>query len=165
MNEQRIEELKNALRQILAMVTERGQISQELRQMIALVTEHVATRIQQLRQEEQEPVEGMPPNIPPEEPPLNPSMASSNINSFGYDEDTGRLLVKFQGDYPQENGPIYGYGGVPKQIFDLFKKGAVPARTDGQNRWGKWWKGKVPSMGASLYTLIKEGGYPYERLS
>ncbi len=165
MNEQRIEELKNALRQILAMVTERGKVSQELRQMIAQVTEHVATRIQQLRQEEQEPVEGMPPNISPEEPQLNPSMASSNINSFGYDEDTGRLLVKFQGDYPQENGSIYAYGGVPKQIFDLFKKGAIPARTDGKNRWGEWWKGKVPSMGASLYTLIKEGGYPYEKLS
>ena len=92
-------------------------------------------------------------------------MPSSNINSFGYDEDTGRLLVKFQGDYPQENGPIYAYGGVPKQIFDLFRRGAVPARTHGQNRWGRWWEGKVPSMGASLYTLIREGGYPYQRLN
>lgn len=165
MNEQRIEELKNALRQILTMVTERDQISQELRQLISQVTEHVATRIQQLRQDEQEQVEGMPPNIPPEDPQLNPSMPSSNINSFGYDEDTGRLLVKFQGDYPQENGPIYAYGGVPKQIFDLFRRGAVPARTHGQNRWGRWWEGKVPSMGASLYTLIREGGYPYQRLT
>ena len=118
-----------------------------------------------LDQMQQEPVEGMEPNIPQPEPQLNPSMPSSNIHSFGYDEDTGRLLVKFQGDYPQENGPVYGYGGVPKQIFDLFKKGAIPARTDGKNKWGSWWKGKVPSMGASLYTLIREGGYPYQRLN
>lgn len=165
MNEQRINDLKNALREFMELISQEGEPNDEIMTMIAQVMEHVATRIQQLRQEDQSPVEGMPPNIPPEEPQLNPSMPSSNIHSFGYDEDTGRLLVKFQGDYPQENGPIYGYGGVPKQIFDLFKKGAIPARTDGKNRWGEWWKGKVPSMGASLYTLIKEGGYPYQKLS
>ena len=77
----------------------------------------------------------------------------------------GRLLVRFLGDHPNRNGPVYAYGGVPREVFDMFQKGAVPARTDGQNKWGKWWKGKVPSIGASLYTLIKQRGYPYQRLS
>src|SRR5260221_10826644 len=31
------------------------------------------------------------------------------------------LLVRFLGKYPQRNGPVYAYGGVPKQIFDLFR--------------------------------------------
>ncbi len=164
MNEERIEELKNALRQIMQMVTERGQpLSEDLKMILADVMQHVASRIQQLRQEEG-PTEGAPP-IGQQQPELNPSMQSSNINAFGYDKDTGRLLVKFQGQYPQQNGPVYAYEGVPRSIFELFRKGAIPARTDGKNKWGRWWKGKVPSMGASMYTLIKEGNYPYQRLS
>jgi hypothetical protein len=130
--------------------------------MLAKELAATLARIEELRA--QNPVEGLPPT-PAAQPELNPSMPSSNINSFSYDDKTGNLLVKFQGDYPQENGPIYSYGGVPKQIFDLFQKGAVPARTDGKNAWGKWWKGKVPSMGASMYTLIKGGNYPYQKIS
>lgn len=98
-------------------------------------------------------------------PELQQSMPSSNIHSFGYDEDTGKLLVKFQGDFPENNGSVYSYSGVPKVIFDLFQKGAIPARTDGSNKWGKWWKGKVPSIGASMYALIKSQNYPYEKIS
>ncbi len=101
----------------------------------------------------------------PAEPALDQKYPSSNIHSFGYDPENERLLVKFQGDYPQQNGPIYGYDNVPKVIFDLFQKGSIPARTDGKNKWGKWWRGKVPSLGASLYTLIKNGGYSYTRLT
>ncbi len=119
----------------------------------------------QLIQEEQADEE--PPITPPGggEPELNPAMPSSNVEGFAYDDKSGRLLVRFLGKHPNRNGPIYGYSGVPKQVFDMFRKGAVPARTDGQNKWGKWWKGKVPSMGASLYTLIKTQNYPYQRLS
>ena len=109
--------------------------------------------------------EGEVPNLPAQEPQLNKEMPSSNIHSFGYDPEQGRLLVKFQGKYPQQNGPVYAYGGIPPVIFDLFRKGSVPARTDGKNKWGEWWKGKVPSLGASMYTLIKNGGYPYQKLS
>jgi hypothetical protein len=103
---------------------------------------------------------------PPSEPgPLQPAMPSSNVEGFAYDDNTGQLLVRFLGEHPNRNGPIYAYGGVPKKIFDLFRSGAIPARTDGQNKWGKWWKGKVPSIGASMFTLIKNGGYPYQRIS
>jgi len=104
-------------------------------------------------------------NGPAPEPPLEPHGPSSNIESFGYDEKNGRLLVRFLGKHPNGNGPVYAYGGVPRQIFDLFRRGAVPARTDGRNKWGSWWKGKVPSLGASMFTLIKGGNYPYQRLT
>jgi hypothetical protein len=164
MNEQRIEELKNALREILRLVSARNApLTPELRQAIAQVTEHVATRIQQLQQQES-PADELQPQRHPE-PELHEAMPSSNVGEFGYDEDRQRLLVRFLGKYPNRNGPIYGYDGVPKVIFELFQAGAVPARTDGQNKWGKWWRGKVPSAGASLYTLIKNGEYPYQRLS
>lgn len=124
--------------------------------------ERLLSRIDQI--EQQEPVEGMPPQEP-RDPLMAQAMPSSNIESFGYDEKNGRLLVRFLGQYPNRRGPIYAYQGVPRQIVDLFIRGAVPARTDGRNKWGRWWKGKVPSMGASMYTLIKGGNYPYQRLT
>lgn len=102
----------------------------------------------------------------PTSPPIEPApIGSSTINSFGYDPQTQKLKVKFQGDYPQQNGPVYEYDGVPQDIFALFRKGAVPARTDGKNDWGKWWKGKHPSLGASMHTLIKEMNYPYRKVA
>jgi hypothetical protein len=163
-NEQQIEDLKNALREIMQMVVQRGQpLTSDLKMVLSDIMNHVAERIQELRQQGA-PTDGMPPagQQPPE---LGNSMPSSNISKFGYDEKTGQLMVQFLGKYPNANGPVYSYGGVPKQIFDLFRQGAVPARTDGKNRWGKWWKGKNPSMGASMYTLIKNAGYSYQRVS
>ncbi len=107
---------------------------------------------------------GLPP-IPPQTPDINPAMPSSNVEGFAYDDQNNQLLVRFLGKHPNRNGAIYAYQGVPREIFDLFQKGAVPARTDGQNKWGRWWKGKVPSMGASMYTLIKQQGYPYQKVA
>ena len=162
--EEQIEALKNALREIVQMITSSGQpISGEIKQKLSQVMEHVANRITQIRSQES-PVDQVG-SVLPQEPPLNQSMPSSNVHSFGYDPENERLLVKFQGNDGEGEGPVYGYGGVPKNIFDLFRQGAIPARTNGQNKWGKWWKGKVPSLGASLYTLIKNGGYPYQKLS
>ena len=84
---------------------------------------------------------------------------SSNIFGFKYNPKTGKLLVKFQ------EGGVYGYDGIPPVIYNMFANGAVPAKTHGQNKWGRWWKGKTPSLGATFYELIKNGGYPYQKLS
>lgn len=111
---------------------------------------------------------GVQPPVAPSGPAakdIEQAMPSSNVEGFAYDDKNGKLLVRFLGKYPNRNGPIYSYGGVPSEIFDLFRKGAIPARTTGKNKWGKWWKGKVPSIGAALYTLIKNRGYPYQRVS
>jgi len=129
---------------------------------VANFLQDLENKINTLKQ--QEPVEGLQPTQP-EEPQLNQSGPSSNVDSFGYDDKTGKLMVRFLGDYPNKEGPVYAYSGVPKEIYNLFQQGAVPARTNGQNKWGKWWKGKVPSLGASLFTLIKNGGYKYQKLS
>lgn len=86
--------------------------------------------------------------------PLN----SSNVYGFQYDPKSGKLMVRFQG------GSVYGYDNVPPGVFKVFQQGAVPAKTSGQNRWGKWWRGKIPSLGAAFYELIRQGGYPYQKL-
>jgi hypothetical protein len=84
---------------------------------------------------------------------------SSNIYGFKYNPKTGKLLVRFQ------SGSVYGYDNVPSPVFNIFQQGAIPAKTNGQNRFGRWWIGKNPSLGATFYQLIRNGGYPYQRLS
>jgi len=108
-------------------------------------------------------LERIPSNIG-QEASLEPSMPSSNVEGFAYDDKNGRLLVRFLGKYPDRNGSIYAYEGVPSNIFEIFRKGAVPAKTDGKNKWGQWWKGKYPSMGAAMYHVIRAGGFPYKKL-
>lgn len=84
---------------------------------------------------------------------------SSNIYGFNYNPKSGSLLVRFQ------SGAVYGYQGVPPGVFRVFQQGAIPAKTKGENRFGKWWQGKIPSLGAAFYELIRQGGYPYQRIS
>ena len=83
---------------------------------------------------------------------------SSNIYGFKYNPKTGKLFVRFN------NGSIYGYEGVPGPIYQIFSQGAIPAKTQGKNQWGRWWVGKSPSLGASFYEMIKKGGYPYQKV-
>ena len=114
----------------------------ELRELIATLQE-------QFPQAEPENIQGV------EKAPLN----SSNIWGFSYDPSSSTLRVRFQGD------GIYQYKGVPPYIFRVFQAGAVPAKTNGRNQYGQWWKGKMPSLGAALFELIKKGGYPYQKVA
>lgn len=90
---------------------------------------------------------------------------SSNVYGFAYNPRNQQLFIKFNGKDNRENGPIYEYEGVPGQIFNLFKKGAIPAKTDGSNQFGVWWRGKRPSLGASMFELIKKGAFPYQKVA
>lgn len=208
MNEQRIEEIKNAVRELLQIIVTRGQpLSDELKTRLAQVIEHVTNRIQELRQVEpplpigtellwhlangnvdafvnylrtvpdpalnqllanptqlQSVVQSLSqrfPQAPPEQiggveqAPIN----SSNIWGFSYEPRSQVLRVRFQGD------GIYQYQGVPPYIFQIFQAGAVPAKTTGSNQYGSWWRGKQPSLGAALFALIKNGGYPYQKVA
>lgn len=85
-------------------------------------------------------------------------LMSSNIYGYRYNPKSGKLLVRFN------SGSVYQYEGVPKAVFDVFGNGAVPAKTSGENRWGRWWQGKIPSLGAAFYQMIRQGGYPYQRI-
>ncbi len=76
-----------------------------------------------------------------------------NINA-----QSGKLFVKFQGKYPKQTGPVYSYEGVPKNIYEVFARGAVAPKTSGKNAWHTWKEGVTPSHGAA-------GNYPYQKLS
>ena len=99
-------------------------------------------------------------------PPLDDApYPSSNISGFKYDPKSKKLIIRFQGKYPQKySGSVYSYENVPQNIFDVFRRGAVAPKTSGRNAWHRWRKNQSPSLGASAYALIREGGYKYRKL-
>jgi|SRR3974390_39914 len=155
---QELEELMRDLLQAIQLMVDYGEeMSDELQGAVAQTLEMLYNRIEQLR--------GEAPPEPPAEPELTEAMPSSNVEGFAYDDENGRLYVRFLGKHPDRNGPIYQYENVPPNIFEIFSKGAIPAKTNGKNKWGRWWKGKYPSMGAAMYHLIRAGGFPYQRVA
>ncbi len=90
---------------------------------------------------------------------------SSNINSFKYDPETQKLLVKFMGKDTANSGPTYKYEGVPDYIVDIFARGAVGPKSTGRNKYHAWFKGITPSHGAAMAALIKKGPYPYQKVA
>lgn len=95
-----------------------------------------------------EQIAGMP------KAPIN----SSNIYGFSYNPSKNLLRVRFQG------GGVYEYTGVPTNVFKIFQRGAIPAKTSGQNAFGRWWIGKMPSLGATFFNLIRDR-FPYQRVA
>lgn len=112
----------------------------------------------------QQTIEDLQRRMPPGQQPTSPEgiphadINSSNIYGFRFNPKNGQLLVRFQ------NGSVYGYSGVPQGVFNVFRQGAVPAKTNGENSFGKFWIGKIPSLGAAFYQMIRQGGYPFEKL-
>jgi len=164
--EERIEQLKNVLREIMQMVADRGEpLSPEIKQLLGQVIEHITNRILEIRQQEIGQQEG---NVePPPQAPLKMQrgMPSAQVHSFDYDPENQDLYVRFQDRFPAQNGPVYKYAGVPEDVFSIFRRGAVPPRTTGSNKWHAWKKGVMPSLGAALNALIKGGGYDYQRVT
>lgn len=93
------------------------------------------------------------------------NLQSSTVYGFTYDPSSKKLRVKFQGDDAEGQGPVYEYDEVPANIFKMFQSAAIPAKTSGSNKWGRWWVQKSPSRGASMNALIKKGGYNYRKIS
>lgn len=151
-----MDELLGFVTQLIDYIEANGaNLNAETQKELAVFLQEVMQFISEFQQQ-QGPVESLPPTAA--QPELELPMQSSTIEGFNYDYDNGKLLVKFQGD------GIYGYDRVPKFIYDTFRKGAVAAKTSGKNQYGRWWKGKTPSLGAAFYALIRNGGYPYQKL-
>lgn len=179
-----IEELENLLRQLLQGVQDVMQSGEvlsdefqgQLAQTLQLLSERIdsARELQSVEQQQAQIADQISPQVEqlsallPKEPIPELDAApheSSNINAFKYDPSSQKLIVRFQDKYPGTNGPVYSYDGVPNNIFEVFRRGAVAPRTSGSNAWHTWKEGVTPSHGAAMYALIREGGYPYQRLS
>ena len=90
-------------------------------------------------------------------------LKSSVIRKMFYDKKDKRLKVIFNND------ATYSYDDFPLSRWAVLSKGAVPAKTSGENEFGIWWEGKNPSKGAAFSKIIKPhlrkaGPYQYARL-
>lgn len=163
-----LQELRALLQELIQTITQVMQsgevLSDELQGMLAKTLANLVDRIDQA--EAQQPItENLPPNIG-QVPQLDQgAYPSSNVNSYKYDPRNGRLFVKFHGKDSADSGPVYRYENVPKNIYDIFSNGRVAPKSSGQNQYHRWIKGVTPSLGASLYALIRNGGFPYQRVS
>jgi hypothetical protein len=83
---------------------------------------------------------------------------SSNVWGTAYNEKNGRMRVRFQ------NGSEYEYDGVPAAIYRAISQGNASAKTSGKNKFGQWWVGKNPSLGAALSQYVKSAGFNYRKL-
>jgi len=90
---------------------------------------------------------------------LRPSvMRSSNVAGYGYDESTEKCVITFHG------GSMYEYSHVSLTEWLHLIVGDATCRTSGQNAYGRWWRGKSPSVGAAVHKYLIRGGKPYRKL-
>lgn len=157
------QQLTQFLQTLQSVLSSGESLPDEFLGMLAQELQQTTQKIDQLKGQVGS-VEGLTPSsgVPQLQPGPYPS---SNVNSFKYDPRDGTLFVKFHGKDTADSGPVYKYQGIPKNIYDVFSRGGVGPLTSGQNKYHRWVKGVTPSLGASLYGLIKTGGYPYQRMS
>ena len=87
--------------------------------------------------------------------PVNSSVASSVY----YWARSLLMVINYHG------GAQYEYYRTQFDLFNYIYNGLGTATTDGQNQYGKWWKGKSnPSVGASIRTRLQKGMADYKRV-
>lgn len=82
---------------------------------------------------------------------------SSNIDRLLYNDETRELIVKFNG------GTIYTYYDIDFDEFLGVMNGAGICKTSGQNKYGSWFIGKTPSVGAACFRILIRSGKKYSR--
>jgi KTSC domain len=133
------------------------QFSEEEMAEILTIFEKAIAYVQS--QDMQAQIGAKPDNLPSADYP------SSNVHGFHYTPENQELQVQFHGPYPNAEGSIYSYSGVPEFIFNILEKGSIAPKTSGKNRYHEWRKGVTPSLGAAVNALLKAGGFQYTKLS
>lgn len=83
------------------------------------------------------------------------SIRSSNVKRMVYDDTVDMLVIEFH-DLSK-----YTYGGITLELFNKLTGGEAVCITSGKNKFGKWWVGKTPSVGAAVYQLLVKAGVDY----
>ena len=85
------------------------------------------------------------------------NVESSNVNSVVYQDETKELVIKFR------DGGIYTYFDVDINEFMSVVQGLAECKTEGSNKWGEWYVGKTPSVGAAVWEYLINTGKQYKK--
>lgn len=85
------------------------------------------------------------------------SPASSNVDKILYNDETREMVIRFN------NGVYYTYYDIDFEQFQEIFSGNGICRTEGESRWGAWWVGKTPSVGAAVYERLVRTRARYSR--
>ena len=97
--------------------------------------------------------------------PLRIAMKSSNIAGATYDSDTQKLRVIFAPKEKRKGGTVYEYENVDQETWKDMAAGNATPVTEGSSKFGIWFHGKDPSVGAAFAKKIRKNKekFPYDK--
>lgn len=85
------------------------------------------------------------------------NIQSSNVKKIMYNDETREMFIQFQ------DKSIYTYYDVSMNLFLDVSGGQATCITSGQNKYGRWYVGKTPSVGAAVHKFLVKKGIKYKR--
>jgi len=85
------------------------------------------------------------------------NIQSSNVKKIMYNDETKEMFIQFQ------DKSIYTYFGVDFNLFLDVSGGKATCITSGENKYGKWFVGKTPSVGAAVHKFLIKKGIKYQK--
>lgn len=85
------------------------------------------------------------------------NVTSSNVDRLMYNDENRELVIKFN------DGAYYTYYDIDFTDFVSVFEGYGICKTTGSNRYGTWYIGKFPSVGAAVYDILVKSGKKYSR--
>jgi len=76
-------------------------------------------------------------------------LKSSNVKRMKYNTKSRVMTIEFNG------GGIYEYYEIDYATYQNVKNGNAVCKTTGQNKYGKWFVGKTPSNGSSIWKYLR----------
>jgi hypothetical protein len=82
---------------------------------------------------------------------------SSNVDRVLFNDENNQLVVQFN------DGSKYTYFDVNFSEFISVIDGLAECKTEGKNKWGEWYVGKSPSVGAAVWEYLINTGKSYTK--
>ena len=82
---------------------------------------------------------------------------SSNVRKMMYQDETEILTIQFN------DKSIYTYFNVKFDDFWSISDGNTICKTEGRDKYGSWFVGKTPSVGAAVHKYLIDRGVSYQK--
>lgn len=85
------------------------------------------------------------------------NIQSSNVKKIMYNDESKEMFIQFQ------DRSIYTYYDVSMNLFLEVAGGQATCITSGENKYGAWFVGKNPSVGAAVHKFLIKRGVRYKK--